>query len=106
MFSLLKSELKRIAAPLALFSVAAAFAYAVGISQANLEIIVFKFLIFPLALVTVHIARQHMFPYLDLETSVFFDPDVTLSAAIKDAATILGVFFFYVGMTYVLVSAI
>lgn len=74
-------------------------ALSLHISQTNIELVIFKFLIFCPALLLVHVARKTMFPYVDLK-------DLIDGNDSTDAATVLGVFLFYVGMTYILVSAI
>jgi hypothetical protein len=42
----------------------------VGISRTNLEVVIFKFLIFCPSLMLVHLSRKVMFPYIDLEKMI------------------------------------
>lgn len=112
----IRRELSRLSWPTLAFLVASLVAFGIiGISRANLEVILFKFLVFCPALVLVHLSRTKLFPYIDLsslydETTPQDDTDdegpSDLGFALKDVAFIIGTFAYYIGMTYILVSAI
>ena len=101
----MKDHLKRLIWPIIFFAVSLLITLIVGISRTNLEVVVFKFLIFCPSVVLVHLARKTLFPYIDLEE--FIHPwDRHESHATRDAAVILGVFLFYVVLIYALTQAI
>lgn len=115
MLNLIRSELARLSWPVlvALLTFFIAFGI-VGISQANLEVVLFKFLVFCPALVLVHLSRRTLFPYIDLSQLIVStalkarseNDEGDLAFAIKDAAAILATFAYYIGMTYVLTAVL
>ena len=96
-------ELKRLGGPILLGLVTLLIALLVGISQANLEVILFKFLVFCPALVLIHISRKSLFPYMDLSEA--FERHGYVNEH-RDAAIIIAAIIYYVGMAYVLTAVI
>jgi GTPase involved in cell partitioning and DNA repair len=97
-----KYELKRVASPIIVGLIAVCIAFLASISRANFEVVVFKFLIFCPALTLVHVSRKLMFPYIDLGKLIRGPARNTPGGA----ATIAGVFLYYVILTYALTQAI
>jgi hypothetical protein len=100
------NHIKRLSWPLLFGAVSLILALFVGISRTNLEVVIFKFLIFCPSLMLVHLSRKVMFPYIDLERTIDAYDEDTLQDGIRDAAVILGVFLYYVVLTYALTQAI
>lgn len=98
-FDYVKRKLGRTGLLSAVWLTTLLIALSLHISQTNIELVVFKFLIFCPAVLLVHAIRKTLFPYVDLKDLIDGNDCV-------DAATVLGVFLFYIGMTYILVSAI
>lgn len=92
----LRYELKRIGWPILVGILSLLVAFHVGISQANLETILFKFLVFCPALVLVHSSRRTLFPYIDISMAVDQRRDLIVLAMIL----------YYIGMAYVLTAVI
>lgn len=109
--------LKRIGWPLIALTVSCLIAGIVGMSHTNFEVIVFKFLIFCPSLILVHLSRKMMFPYIDLRNYVDYNfnapartsegqGQIVLGWYILRSAVVLGVFLYYVVLTYALTQAI
>jgi hypothetical protein len=96
-------ELKRLGAPVLIGLASLLLAARIGISQANLETILFKFLVFCPALMLVHITRIGLFPYMDLSEAMEREGYANED---RDRGIILAAIIYYVGMTYVLTSTI
>jgi len=95
-------HLKRLSWPMAFFIVAMLITVAVGISLTNLEVIVFKFLVFCPAVILVHLTRKTLFPYIDLQ-ALLEERDAMERTS---AAAVFGVFMFYVVSIYALTQTI
>lgn len=105
MIAQLKTKLGRTGIPLWIAGVAFAIALLLGISKTNMEVILFKFMIFCPAVALTHAIRLTLFPYIDLSDvydSVIKSKDEQIDAAILFSAIV----FLYVALTYTLVSAI
>lgn len=77
-----------------------------GISRANVEAVVFKFLVFCPAVILVHLSRSALFPYIDLK-SVMTGADGWKNQPVNlRAAVILSVFAYYVGLIYALTQSL
>lgn len=105
MIEWLKTKLGRTGVPLWTAGVILVLALIIGISKTNLEIILFKFLIFCPAVALVHAIRRTLFSYIDL--SAVYDKVVQSETDQTDAAIVFAaIVFLYVAFTYTLVSAI
>ena len=65
------NHLKRLSWPILIFLVCVLVASRVGMSQANFEVIIFKYLIFCPSVVLVHLSRKQLFPYVDMAVVVY-----------------------------------
>jgi hypothetical protein len=97
----MNSHLKRLSWPLLVGVASLLIAGIVGISFTNIEVIIFKFLVFCPAVMLVHLTRKVLFPYIDLEELIH-----TADTTRASAAAVIGVFLFYVGCIYALTQAI
>lgn len=99
--------MKRIALPLIGTILSFAAVFTLGMSNANLQIVFYKYLLYLSAVGTCHFLRKLTFPYIDLRELIDRERGVdSLAMGIKDATVIAGIFAWYVFGPYVLVSAI
>ncbi len=101
---MIRKELSRLRWELISAGACIAIAMLFGISLFNLGAIVFKFMVFSLAVILVHISRQFVFPYINLMALMFGSsrqPPVAIRCTI-----IASTFFYYVGCVYALTQAI
>jgi len=104
------NNLRRLSWPLGFLAVSLGLAWVVGISRTNLEVIIFKFLVFCPSVILVHLSRKVLFPYIDLKKHLDrfarCSGIAMTAAAIVDGSVILGVFLYYVVLIYALTQAI
>jgi len=93
------NHLKRLSWPILIFLVCVLVASRVGMSQANFEVIIFKYLIFCPSVVLVHLSRKQLFPYVDMQGLI-------KRTDVGGAAWTLGLFLFYTVLIYALTQAI
>lgn len=99
------SHFKRLSVPLIVLVVASVLAYDIGLSRGNLEVIVYKFIVFCASLCVVHLSRKALFPYIDLSRlcDIRKDPG-GLPYGMEYIS--LAVFAYYIGMTYILTAVL
>lgn len=99
-------EIKRLRLEIAVLVLAVFAAWMFGISRSNIEVIVFKFLVFCPAVIVVHSSRRMLFPYLDFGQVLLGEGRWTKTPANVRASIVLGVFLYYAVLIYALTQAI
>lgn len=109
MLKIIKDHITRLSWPIIGLILTSVIAFGfVGVSPANFETILFKFLVFCPALCLVHLSRKALFPYIDLGKLVqsVSSSNATYSRDLKDGCIIACTFAYYIGMTYVLTAVL
>ena len=96
----MKFPSKRLLWPVLFGAAAWVLGATVGISRGNMEVVLFKFMIFCPSVVLVHLTRKTLFPYIDLEQLIYGEKNHQFGAAV------LGIFLFYTILIYALTQAI
>ena len=106
------AELQRLRWELLVLCACLTVAWFVGMSRANYEVLIYKFLIYTPALILVHSSRRVLFPYIDIKAVMLGTTSERDGVSWKGksanvrAAVVLFMAAWYVGLTSALTQAI